>query len=187
MKRIDFCVKESCSDALFSYPCVDANSKHLSKRITSIYGEDRIIQNDWIKELGGTIAETEEEKAKAKIAIVCPNKISKLGEDLYYEVLDYYIETLQFLVSNMKSKHNFKHIVVILPSKSDETSTEFDRMAYYAIYGLVKGLGKTYAQYNLYVNGIILNSLDPNLYLKERIQYLISDNSCNTVGQIFKL
>ena len=117
-----------------------------------------------------------------QIAVVMPNN----GHD-YYEVLDYYIHTLQKLVLSMKSKHNFKHLIVVLPPKSDEYSTELPKMAHYSIYGLIKGLGKMYAPYSLLVNGIILNENDPIKNLQERILYLASDNSCNTVGQIFKL
>ena len=167
------------------YPCKDPNGKHLERRIVAIYDKNSIIAPDWFKDCGAAdilINPSDEEMAKAKVAVVMPDD----GKD-YYEVLDYYIHILQKLVRSMKSKHNFKHIVVVLPPKSDEYSSELVRMAHYSVYGLIKGLGKMYAQHCLFVNGIILNDEDPLKYLKERVIYLASDNSCNTVGQVFKL
>lgn len=185
MKNIYLYQKEYCPDDLFKYPCKDPNGEHLERRSVVIYDKNSIIDAVWFKDCGAAdviINPSDEEMAKAKIAVVMPND----GKD-YYDVLDYYIHTLQKLVLSMKSKHNFKHMIVVLPPKSDEHSIELPRMAYYAVYGLIKGLGKMYAQNCLYVNGIILNDEDPLRFLRERIIYLASDNSCNTVGQVFKL
>ena len=179
-----FVKNESCSDHLFKYPCKDPNSRYLAKRTVVVYDNSSIVKAEWFTELGAEVLinPSDDEMSKAKIAVVMPN-----NGNGYYEVLDYYIQTLQKLVSSMKSKHNFKHIIVVLPAKSDEYSTELSHMAHYAVYGLVKGLGKTYAKNSLFINGIILNEKDPLKFLQERLVYLASDNSCNTVGQIFKL
>lgn len=184
MRNIYFCQVKTCSDRLFGYPCKDPNSHYLEKRMVVVYDNSSILKTDWFLEYGAEVAfnPSDEMMTNAKIAIVMPNN----GHD-YYEVLDYYIHLLQKLVRSMKSKHNFKHIVVVLPPKSDEYSTDYVRMAHYAVYGLIKGLGKMYAPYSLFVNGIILNGSDQLKFLKERILYLASDNSCNTVGQVFKL
>ncbi len=185
MKSIYLYQKEYCTDDLFKYPCKDPNGKHLERRTVAIYDNNSMIDSDWFKDCGAAdvlINPSDDEMTKAKIAVLMPND----GKD-YYEVLDYYIHTLQKLVRSMKSKHNFKHIIVVLPPKSDEYSIELPRMAHYAVYGLIKGLGKMFAQNSLFVNGIILNDKNPLKYLKERIIYLASDNSCNTVGQVFKL
>ena len=156
----------------------------MERRTVAIYDNDSIIKPEWFSKYGAEVLinPSDDEMAKAKIAVVMPND----GKD-YYGVLDYYVHTLQKLVRSMKSKHNFKHIIVVLPPKSDEYSTDLTRMANYAIYGLIKGLGRLYAQYSLFVNGIILNEEDPLKILQERIVYLSSDNSCNTVGQVYKL
>lgn len=184
MKNFYFFKIESCSDHLFRYPCKDPNGSYLEKRTVAVYDSSSIVKAEWFTECGAEVLinPSDEDMSKAKIAIVMPNN----GKG-YYEVLDYYIQTLQKLVSSMKLKHNFKHIVVVLPARSDEYSTDFTRMAHYAVYGLIKGLGKMYAPFSLIVNGIILNEEEPIKYLQERVLYLVSDNSCNTIGQVFKL
>ena len=184
MKSIYLFQKETCRDHLFKYPCKDPNGKHLERRTVAIYDSGSVIRPEWFTEHGAQVVvnPSDEDMTKAKIAVVMPN----YGKD-YYEVLDYYVHHLQKLVRSMKDKHNFKHIIVVLPPKSDEYSSELSRMAHYAVYGLVKGLGKTYAKNSLFVNGIILNEKGPLMFLQERLVYLASDNSCNTVGQIFKL
>lgn len=184
MKNIYFFQNESCSDNLFKYPCKDPNSKHLEKRTVAVYDNYSIVKAEWFTELGAEVLmnPSDDDMLKAKIAVVMPN-----NGKAYYEVLDYYIQILQKLVRSMKSKHNFKHIIVVLPAKSDEYSTDLSRMAHYAVYGLIKGLGKMYAPFGLTVNGIILNEEEPTKFFQERVVYLASDNSCNTIGQIFKL
>ncbi len=184
MKSLYLFQKDYCSDDLFHYPCKDPNGQHLGKRTVAIYDKESVIDPKWFREYGADVVvnPSDDEMTKAKIAVLMPN----YGQD-YYEVLDYYINHLQKLVRIMKDKHNYKHIIVVLPPKSDEYSTELPRMAHYAVFGLIKGLGKTYAKNNLFVNGIILNSSDPLKNLRERVLYLASDNSCNTVGQVFVL
>lgn len=184
MKSIYFFQKDTCRDHLFEYPCKDPNSKHLGKRTVAIYDSGSVVKPEWFTEYGAEVITnpSDEDMIKAKIAVLMPN----YGKD-YYEVVDYYVLHLQKLVRSMKNKHNFKHIIVVLPPKSDEYSTELTRMAHYAVFGLIKGLGKIYAKNSLFVNGIILCAEDSLKFLQERLVYLASDNSCNTVGQIFKL
>lgn len=179
-----FLKEESFSDSLFLYPYKDPNGSCLEKRVVAIYDKRSIIKEQWFSAKGADtmLNPSDDFMEKAKIAVIMPN----YGED-YYEVLDYYIALLQKLVRSMKRKHNFKHIVVVLPPRSDEYCTDYSGIAHYAVYGLIKGLGKKYAPYGLIVNGIILNEEDPTKHLQERILYLASDNSCNTIGQIFKL
>lgn len=184
MKNRYLLKEEYCLDHLFKYPCKDPNSRHLEKRTVAIYDRNAIVEPEWFMQHGADVLvnPSDEEMSKAKIAVIMPN----MGNG-YYEVLDYYVQLLQKLLRSMKDKHNFKHIIVILPAKSDEYSTELSRMAYYAVYGLIKGLGKMYAKNSLFVNGIILNEESSIKYLEDRVVYLASDNSCNTVGQVFKL
>lgn len=184
MKKLCLFQIDTCHNQLFKYPCKDPNSNHLENRTVAIYDKSSTIREEWFTEYGAEVVSnpSDEQMTKAKIAIVMPN-----DGNSYYDVLDYYIPILQKLVRSMKSKHNFKHIVVVLPAKSDEYSTDYVRMAHYAVYGLIKGLGKMYAKYSLFVNGLILNDLDPMKNLKDHLIYLSSDNSCNTIGQIFKL
>lgn len=179
-----FFKKESCSDHLFRYPCKDPNSRHLEKRTVAVYDSSSIVKAEWFIECGAEVLinPSDDDMSKAKIAVVMPNNAKG-----YYEVLDYYIQTLQKLVNSMKLKHNFKHIIVVLPAKSDEYSTDLSQMAHYAVYGLIKGLGKIYAPFSLIVNGIILNEEENVKFLQDRVVYLASDNSCNTIGQVFKL
>lgn len=189
MKNRYFFSKEVCSENLLVYPCKDPNDVPLAKRVVAIYDDGEIVDDIWFSELGAKVYRNpnDEECKKAKIAILAPFHVDGKEETNYYQVLDYYIQKLQYLIKMMKNKHNFKHIIVLLPSHSDECSSKYHRMAYYAIFGLIKGLGKIYASKALFVNGIILNPVESQRNLKERIQYLSCDNSCNTVGQIFKL
>lgn len=184
MKNIFFFKKDFCQDHLFTYPCKDSNSKYLEKQTVAIFDDSSTIQSEWFIKNGAEVLLNPSNgvMTKVKIAVVMPNKCKD-----YYGVLDYYIHLLQKLVNSMKSKHEFRHLIVVLPAKSDECCTEFARMAHYAIYGLIKGLGKMYAPYGLLVNGLILNEIDITKNLEEWILYLASDNSCNTVGQVFKL
>ena len=189
MKSFHLFHKEVCPEELLVYPCKDANIKPLVRRTASIFTSEPLVQAEWMKELGAEVFvnPSDDEVTKTKIAIVLPNEITQTDESAYYEVLDYYFLILQKLVHLMKDKHNFKHIIVLLPAHSNEFSTSYSRMAYYAIYGLIQGLGRLYAAKNLFVNGIIMNENNPQKNLKERIQYLSADNSCNTVGQVFIL
>lgn len=191
MKNIYILKVEECSESLLTYPCKDPNSLPLDSQTVVLCDKCKIIKSEWLKELGATVYVKDEldgEKVdNCSIGIITPETFMKSGEEVFHEVLDFYISTIQVFIKHLKNLQNIKHLIVILPARSDEYSTEFSRMAYYAIYGLIRGLGKMYATNNLYVNGIILNEKDPLKNLKERIQYLASNNSCNTVGQIFKL
>lgn len=60
-------------------------------------------------------------------------------------------------------------------------------MAYYAITGLVAGLGKMYAPRSIFVNSVILNDNLDIFLVSDWIAYLVSDNSNNIVGQNIKL
>ena len=184
MRSVYFFYNDSCSDHLFRYPCKDPNSKHLEKRIVAIFDKSSTIRPEWFTKYGADVIvnPSDDELKKVKIVVVMPNNATG-----YYDILDYYVHLLQKVVRLLKTKHNYKHIIVVLPADSDEYSTELSRMAYYAVYGLVKGLGKLYAPYSLFVNGVILNRTNPTNNLEGRITYLASDNSCNTIGQIFKL
>ncbi len=175
---------ESCSDNLLKYPCREPNGLFLENRTVAIFDTFDIVNPIWFSKYGADVIvnPSDEEMTKAKIAVLMPN----YGKD-YYEVLDYYVHHLQKLVRSMKGKHNYKHVIVVLPAGADIYSTELPSLAHYAVSGLIKGLGKLYAPFNLYVNGIILNESDTQKYLQEYILYLASDNSCNTVGQIIKL
>lgn len=180
---------DGCADYLFDYPCIDSNDKYLKGKKISLFTSGNDICQSWFIEKGGMVFQNPQDRdvSFTNIGIVCPNVVNHDTENDYFEILNYYVEKLQLLVHKMKGLNGFKHLIVVLPSCSNECSTSYTRMAYYAIYGLIKGLGKIYAPYGLFINGIVLNKVDKQLYLKDRVLYLSSDNSCNTVGQVFVL
>ena len=60
-------------------------------------------------------------------------------------------------------------------------------MAYFALSGLVQGLGKIYASKGLFVNALVLGDNTDKELTTEWITFLISNNSNNIVGQIITL
>ena len=180
---------DGCKDSMFDYPCVDANSNYLLGKKISIITSNEIVDPSWFEGVGAMVLINPENKDTSftNVGIVMPCSVISDNEEGYYQVMDYYIQTLQLFVHKQKTLPGFKHLIVVLPAKSDEYSTSLIRMAYYAVYGLVKGLGKMYGPYGLFVNGIILNENNPQKNLQDRLLLMASDNSCNIIGQVFKL
>lgn len=179
--------KEKIEKRLFKYPCVDTNSLFLSDKTICVFGNNDCTPISSLENLGARILFNPENKdtSFSDIGIVFPPKTTKQGEELYFEILDYFVEILQLLVHKQKSVGGYKHIVVILPPEANKYSTEYDMMAYYAIYGLTKGLGKRYGEFGLFVNGLITNLSNPKAI--EYIRFLVSDNACNIVGQVIEI
>ena len=128
------------------------------------------------------------ETSFSNVGIIAPNTYGQDTEDSYFDILNYYIEHLQLLIHKQKGIAGFKHILVVLPAESDKCSTKLNKMAFYSIYGLIKGLGEMYAQYGLYINGLML----PTESVVENqtnmwIRFLATDNSNNIVGQVIKI
>lgn len=179
--------KEKIEKRLFKYPCVDASTLFLSNKKICIFGNNDCIPIGTLENFGARILFNPDNKdtSFSNIGIVFPPKTTKLDEELYFEILDYYVDTLQLLVHKQKSIEGYKHIVVVLPPNANKYSTKYDMMAYYAIYGLTKGLGKCYGEYGLFINGLITNISNPLAI--EYIRYLVSDNACNFVGQVVEI
>lgn len=188
MKNIRFIQKEVYNDKLFDYPCINSNSRFLQNKKVCIFDTDNIVNTEWFTELGTDVLINPDNGNVSffNIGIVAPIKANTDDDKGYYQIIDYYIETLQLFIHKLKDMPGFNHIVVILPEHSDEYSTSLIQMAYYAVYGLIKGLGERYAPYGLFINGIILNK-DPRKGLQNWLFLLSSDNSNNIVGQVFKL
>lgn len=189
MKNIHFITIDGCNDMLFNYPYIDSNSRYLQGKTICAFDNNQIIKESWFTELGGAIYTNplNDETSFADVGIITPVMPSEDSEEGYYEIIDYYVEKLQLLIHRQKSSDVFNHILVILPSHSDECSTSLRRMAYYAIYGLIKGLGETNAQYGVFINGIILGEDNNQDLLKQWTTFLCSDNANNIIGQIIKL
>lgn len=179
--------KEKIEKRLFKYPCVDTNTRFLSNKKICVFGNNDCIPLSSLENIGACVLLNPGNKdtSFSNIGIVFPPKTTKQGEELYFEILDYYVEILQLLVHKQKSVEGYRHIVVIMPPEANKYSIEYDMMAYYAIYGLTKGLGKRYAEYGLFVNGLITNLSNPMAI--EYIRYLVSDNACNIVGQVIEI
>ena len=86
----------------------------------------------------------------------------------------------------MQREKSFHHIVVMLPQESNVPSVKLNMMAYYAIYGLVKGLGELYAPKGIFVNGL-MPSKNISSIASEWLSFLLSNNSNNIVGEIVSL
>lgn len=191
MKNIYLLTTDGCNDKLFNYPCVDLNSYFLQGKQVCVFDNNSIINKSWFTELGGSIIlnPSNKDTSYAEIGIIAPPAViqSEDDEKEYYEIIDYYVEKLQLLINKQKGTGGYNHVLVILPPHSDECGTSLKRMAYYAVYGLIKGLGAINAQYGVFINGIILGESENDELLKYWTTILCSDNANNIVGQIIKL
>lgn len=189
MKNIHFITTDGCNDKLFNYPCVNSNSQFLQGKKVCVFDNYDIVEESWFTDLGGMffLNPSNDDISFANIGVIAPVIPSEDSEEGYYEIIDYYVEKLQLLIHKQKGSGGFNHILVLLPSHSDECSTSLCRMAYYAIYGLIKGLGETNAKYGIFINGIILGEDNNQDLLKQWTIFLCSDNTNNIVGQIIKL
>lgn len=188
MKNIYLFSQDKIEKRWFKYPCVDTNSKFLSERKICVFGDTDQFRYSILEEFGAKLIINPENKecSFTNGGIILPPKTEKKGKELYFEILDYYIQILKLLTHKQKSVEGYKHIIVFLPEESNKCSVDFDRLAFFAVYGLIKGLGMQYAPNGLFINGIMSSN-----YNEERtfnyIRFLLSDNSCNIVGQIFEL
>jgi len=180
---------EHCDNQLLQYPCVDSNDFFLIDKKISLFSNDDLIDSSWFENKGAKVNKnpSDKESSFSNIGIVCPLQNSEDSEKGYYSVFDYYIKKIQLLIHKQKGTPGFKHLIIVLPSQSDECGFSYDRMAYYALSGLVKGLAKIYGENSIFINGIILNDNNNIDSLRQVILYLSSDNSNNTVGQLFKI
>ena len=164
MKEISLNV-ENYNEHLFHYPCINPIGKYLENKIVWVLNDNVFPP----KQLTDNVpsGDTQEE---------------------YYRIMEHYIHFSQMMVHRMSDQPTtFNHLLFVLPPYADEYSCELDRMAYYAITGLVAGLGKMYAPRSIFVNSVILNDNLDIFLVSDWIAYLVSDNSNNIVGQNIKL
>lgn len=181
MKNYTFFKTDYFEEKLFDYPCVDANTEYLKGNKATFIGCEGYVDISAFEKKGAQILNNH--SADSSICVVAPPIVTKEDEAAYYDILDYYVLTIQKAVNNMLNRDGFNHLVVLLPCESDKTSTDLKRMAYYAVFGLVKGLALRYAPKGLFVNGIVMSE-KPNVeQITEWALYLSSNNSNNTVGQ----
>lgn len=182
-----YIVQEKARESLIDYPCVNPNGKFLEGKKISLFGNNLSSIQSVYESLGGhTFLNPDySEMSFSNVGVIRCKKNSCDNPDAYYDILEYFIKTMQKLIHKMKYVQGFKHIIVILPKGSDKPGAEYYKMAYYSIYGMVKGLAKEYAQYGLFVNGIIENQNMSGEIMRNYLELLASDNSCNIVGQIF--
>jgi hypothetical protein len=190
MRNIRFFSIDRCRDDLFNYPCIDSNGLVFADKRICIFDEESLINPDIFSKAGGTvfINPSNKETSFSNVGIIAPNTRGQDTEDSYFDILNYYIEHLQLLIHKQKGLAGFKHILVVLPVESDKCSTKLNKMAFYSVYGLIKGLGEMYARYGLYINGLILPT---DTVVKNKtdiwIKFLTMDNSNNIVGQVIKI
>lgn len=189
MKKIRLFSIERCPDNNFKYPCVDSNTDFLAGKNVCIFDESGLIKKEWFFKSDATLKynPSNDETSFAQVGIICPCVIENDDREAYFKILDYYISLLQLLIYKMKWTNDFSHIVVVLPAESDVYSTSLSRMAFYSIYGLIKGVAETNAPYGVYINGIILSKDYDEDVLKDWVTFLSSDNANNIIGQLFKI
>lgn len=182
-------------DTLFEYPMVDPNTDYLSGKTIAVITDDNDKWSPCLESIitkGANLIFSTEEGYDSTLygGIIFPPTISDKSNptDAYYKILEHYIFNAQSLIKSMKrDKKSFKHILFVLPAHSDEYSTELDKMAYYAVYGLVKGLGEIYGPQAVFVNGLMLDETVNNELVSEWASFLISTNANNIIGEIIKL
>lgn len=182
-------MKDICSDKMFEYPCFNSNTNFLDGKKISVFGNNSEDIVAYLKRNNANVTSNPSNKdtSFSQIGIVLPQKVTEDTEIGYYKILDYYVETLQLLIHKLTGVGEFTHIVVLLPPHSDEIGTTFLQMAYYAVYGLVKGLGEINAPRRVFINGIIPSENTEKDILYKWICLLSSNNSNNIVGQVIKL
>ena len=193
MKDISFFNIVRYNDNLFEYPCVNPQTDYLSGKYVWVRCEDE--PNEMLKGVemkGGSIMilksdEYIHNQPTPYAGIIFPPKISEDSKNGYYEILNYYIKFSQMMVHKLCVFKPFSHLLFILPPNSTECSMRLDRMAYFALSGLVQGLGKIYAPKGLFVNALVLGDNTDKELTTEWITFLISNNSNNMVGQIITL
>ena len=189
MNNFRLFVKETCSDKMFEYPCFNSNISFLEGKKVSVFGENNDIVPSFFKSLKAnvTINPTNKETSFSQIGVILPNGNNDDTEDGYYNILDYYVETLQLLIHKMSGVDEYTHIVIILPPHADEVGISFIQMANHAVYGLVKGLGELNAPRRIFINGIIPSEHTQSEVLLNWVRLLCSNNANNIVGQVIKL
>ena len=189
MKNFKFYQKEVVNDKLFEYPCVDSNGKYLDGRKTLLFNSVGYIDASKLEELGAEvyIDPNNDEMSFPRIGVIAPVETKETNEKAYYHILDYYIHTLQTIIHKMGASKGYNHIVVLLPSGANQCHSDLEGMAYYAVYGLIQGLGAMYAPIGIFINGIVLSETNNVKLTTDWIAFLASDNACNMVGQVICL
>ena len=189
MKNYSLYIRDICSDKMFEYPCFNSNINFLKGKKVSVFGDNYDCIVDFFKSYEASVTPNPDNKGTSftQIGVVLPKNISEDTEQGYYQILDYYVETLQLLIHKMTGVDEFTHIVVILPYHADEIGSSFIQMANYAVYGLVKGLGELNAPRRIFINGIIPSENTTKESLNNWVRFLSSNNANNVVGQVIKL
>lgn len=188
--------ENSYNPILFDYPCVNPLSSYLkNKSIWVFYDSDiNSIYIEKIKEKDGDLYLLDKHNYKSAkgspdIAIIFPPDINYNNDDItsYYAILNYYIERIQIILTKTADNRKMLHLLIAFPYNSCEFSTKLASMAYYSISGLVKGLAHTYTNKGLHVCGIVLEKDEKRNVYSEWINYIISNNANNLVGEIIQL
>lgn len=182
---------------LFDYPMENQNC--LSDRKAYILNDNtdfepciKYLEEKGIKIQNFTSTESISNEVSPEIAIVFPPKnitnVDIDSRDEYYRILFHYIKFAQLMINNMSKQSDiYHHLIFIFPHNADHYSSKLGDMAYYALTGLIGGLGKIYASQLIIVNGLIMGNKILDNQLTTWIEYLVSNNSNNLVGQNIKL
>lgn len=182
---------------LFNYPMESMHS--LSGRTSCILNDDanfdsciESLRNRGVKVISCKTIEDVPDGICPEIAIVFPPKnvavVDTDSRDEYYRIMYHYVKFAQRMVIIMGQYPDvFHHLIFVLPYGSDQCSCKLRDMAYYALTGLTAGLGKTYAPESIIVQGLILGENTQSTELAFWMEYLVSNNSNNIVGQNIKL
>jgi hypothetical protein len=201
MKEYTFIKKDSYNELLFRYPCVSPVGKYMEGSSVWVLNDNELNNRYLVDAITSGIKTKTLHKMEyihneptPQAAIIFPPSCKEQEdpkcyyEEEYYRIMNHYIHFTQMMVHKMSGVGNeFHHLLFVLPPNANQYSAKLRGMAYYALNGLVEGLGKMYAPKGIFVNGLILNNEVDEQLTSEWITFLISNNSNNIVGQNIKL
>lgn len=170
------------------YPCEKIEKGFLKQRTLCLYGMN-VEMKDELDKLFGIFhpeCHIKNDLANCTDLIVLPTIGDIVNEDYesYYKELHYYYDvTLSFLWKNKCAKN----IILLLPSDADKYSTNYKRMADYAIIGFGEGLSKQYVSKGINTYVLLIDREIHRKSLFEILIYLLSNNSNHFVAKTLKL
>ncbi len=172
----------------FEYPCEEIGKKILKHRTLCLYGIDEGMKH----ELGNLFilhypgCHIKYDWTNCTDLIVFPTNCEILEDSYnsYYEEFHYYHDvTLSFLHENKCARN----LILLLPIDADKCSTNYRKMADYAIIGFGEGLSKQYVAKGINTYVVLWDRNVNRKSLFEILLYLLSNNSNHLVAKTIKI
>lgn len=172
----------------FEYPCEKIEEGFLKGRTLCLYGMDEEMKSELGKLFRRHHPECDmlEGWTNCTDLIVLPTNGEVNGEsyESYYQELHYYHDVvLSFLYENRSAKN----VILLLPLDSNKCSTNYKRMADYAIIGFGEGISKQYAAKGINTYVVLLDKDMSKKSLFKMLLYLLSRNSNHLVAKTIEL